>query len=184
MARRYAEPHRHYHNLQHIADCLAEFDRVRCLAGSPMAVELAIWFHDIIYNPKASDNEEQSAELATIWLSQGGADADLVESVRRLVLATKAHDATLHPDALLMVDVDLSILGQPEAQFCDYERRIRQEYQWVPANVFAAKRARILEGFLKRQCIYHTPNFQTRFETTARSNLQRSISWLRSDVTP
>src|SRR6185436_9293929 len=60
----YAEPQRHYHNQQHIAECLAEFDRARHLTQQPVELELALWFHDAVYEPKASDNEEQSAALA------------------------------------------------------------------------------------------------------------------------
>lgn len=59
----YSEPHRHYHNFHHIADSLAEFDRARHLAREPLAVELAIWFHDTVYDTRAGNNEEQSAEL-------------------------------------------------------------------------------------------------------------------------
>jgi predicted metal-dependent HD superfamily phosphohydrolase len=127
----YAEPHRHYHNLHHIADCLGEFDRVRHLAREPLAVELAIWFHDAVYDPRAGNNEEQSADLAQAWLGEAHAGSALRDAVSRLVLATKKHDASLHVDAALLVDVDLSILGQPPDRFWHYEEQIRAEYAWV-----------------------------------------------------
>ena len=104
----YSEPHRYYHNLLHIEDCLGEFDRAKQLATDPTAVELAIWFHDAVYDPRAADNEERSAELAKAWLSDLHASDALTDSVGRLVLATKSHDASLHADAPLLVDVDLS----------------------------------------------------------------------------
>jgi len=179
LATRHAEPHRHYHNAQHVAECLVEFDRVAHNANSSAAVEAAIWFHDAVYDPPAADNEERSAELAQTSLRQLGAKADLIDAVMRLVLATKKHDVSLHPDASLMVDVDLSILGQDPDRFWEYENQIRAEYDWVPAATFATKRAEILEGFLARPRIYNSEAFFHRFEAKARDNLRASIKKLR-----
>jgi predicted metal-dependent HD superfamily phosphohydrolase len=180
LAGLYSEPHRHYHNQHHIADCLAEFDGVKALAANPVAVELAIWFHDAIYDTRASDNEERSAELAQRWLKQFGADAALMDAVGRLILATKNHDGSLHPDAPLLVDVDLSILGQPPVRFWKYEKQIRAEYAWVDAMIFATKRAEILRRFLARPRLYQTAHFFERFEAQARKNLQVSVERLSS----
>ncbi len=113
----YSQPSRHYHNLRHISECLAEFDTVRHLVSQPVAVELAIWFHDAVYDPRAQDNEEKSAQLAKRRIVKAGGSADLCNSVAALVLATKAHDPSQHPDAPLLVDADLSILGQSEERF-------------------------------------------------------------------
>lgn len=179
LATRYAEPHRDYHSSRHIVECLAEFDHVRHLASQPVAVELAIWFHDAVYDTHAPDNEEQSALLAEQCLADAGASSDLRLAVRDLVLVTKTHDASKHADAPLLVDVDLSILGQPEERFWEYEGQIRQEYAWVPDAVFAAKRAEILERFLKRDRIYATDWFFRLRELQARSNLQASLQRLR-----
>jgi predicted metal-dependent HD superfamily phosphohydrolase len=174
----YSEPHRCYHNLAHIEDCLGEFDRAKQLATDPAAVELAIWFHDAVYDPRAADNEERSAELAKDWLSDAQASDALTDSVGRLVLATKNHDASLHADAPLLVDVDLSILGKPPEQFWEYERQIRAEYAWVEKTVFVAKRVEILHRFLARQRIYQTELFFQRMEAQARANLRASVQRL------
>jgi predicted metal-dependent HD superfamily phosphohydrolase len=176
----YAEPHRHYHNQRHIAECLAAFDLAKELAAEPGAVEFALWFHDAVYDPRAGDNEERSAALGADWLQQGGAGAGLSNSVRQLVLATKAHDGTLHPDAPLLVDVDLGILGQPPGRFWEYEQAIRVEYAWVDEATYARKRAEILERFLARPRLYHTEFFYTRLEAQARRNLRASIALLRA----
>jgi predicted metal-dependent HD superfamily phosphohydrolase len=175
----YSQSHRHYHNLCHVAECLAEFYAARSLAREPMAVELALWFHDAVYDTKAHDNEEKSAELARRHLSEAGARADLCAAVTSLVMATKQHDPSLHPDAPLVVDVDLSILGRPQARFDEYESQIRREYDWVAAATFAAKRAEILERFLARERIYSTEPFFRKYEETARVNLCRSLEQLR-----
>lgn len=177
----YAEPHRQYHNQRHIAECLREFDRIRSRAREPEAVEFAIWFHDAVYDSRAADNEEQSAALAGESLRQAGARPALVHAVRQLVLATKLHDGALHPDAPLLVDVDLSILGQSAARFWEYEQGIRAEYAWVPQEVFRGKRAEILERFLARPRLYHTDFFFKRFELQARANLNAAIARLRCE---
>ena len=178
----YSEPHRHYHNLSHIADCLAEFDRARSLAREPLAVELAIWFHDAVYDTRAADNEERSAQLAQTWLGEARVESALMDAVGRLILATKRHDASLHVDAALLVDVDLSILGQPQDRFWEYEAQIRAEYSWVPLEIFSVKRAEILNGFFARPCIYNTADFFRRLEAQARINLEASIQRLRNPI--
>src|ERR1041385_5342063 len=102
LTRAYAELHRHYHNQQHIADCLAEFDPIRQLANQPEAVELALWFHDAVYDPRASDNEEQSSALAKHCLDSAGLPG-LVPTVASLVMSTKSHDiAAADPDSALL----------------------------------------------------------------------------------
>jgi predicted metal-dependent HD superfamily phosphohydrolase len=174
----YSQPHRYYHNCFHIADCLREFDLAKHLACHPGAVELAIWFHDAVYDSHAADNEERSAELAADCLVKAEGPKDLVQDVRRLILATKPTSIPLSQDEKLLVDVDLSILGQSEQRFWEYEQKIRQEYSWVPKEVFAAKRAEILEQFLARRGIFSTEWFCAKYEDQARRNLRASISKL------
>jgi predicted metal-dependent HD superfamily phosphohydrolase len=180
LTRAYAEPHRHYHNQQHIAECLAEFDGARHLARQPEAVELALWFHDAVYDPRAGDNEEHSAALAKQCLDGAGL-RELATTVSELVMATRLHGA-FGPDAALIVDVDLSILGQDELRFVEYEEQIRKEYSWVPRPVFNSKRAEILQGFLDREQIYANKLFADRYEQRARRNLKDSIRKLKSQV--
>src|SRR5262245_24634607 len=155
----YAQPHRHYHNQQHIAECLVEWDRARHLARNLEAIELALWFHDAVYDPKAGDNEEQSADLAKRCLAEAALPDAFTDMVGQLVMATKGHEVAADGDTAVMIDVDLSILGQPEKRFVEYEAQIRQEYAWVPRIIFAPKRAKILKTFLARERIYTTDWF-------------------------
>jgi len=178
LLRAYAEPQRHYHNERHIADCLAEFAAVRSLARQPKAVELALWFHDAVYDPRTADNEAQSAALAKRCLEAEGL-GELAEVVAPLILATKTHDSLPGTDAALVVDVDLSILGQSETRFAEYEAQIRAEFAWVAAEIFAAKRAEILQRFLARPQIYLTEVCFDRYEAQARRNLAGAIRALR-----
>jgi predicted metal-dependent HD superfamily phosphohydrolase len=175
----YAEPQRHYHNQQHIAECLVEYDQARHLARQPAAVELALWFHDSVYDPTVGDNEERSAALARQCLAEAGASRTLTETVAKLVMTTKSHEVDGDADAGLMVDVDLSILGKDEKRFSEYAREIREEYAWVPQPVFAAKRSEILQRFVARQQIYATNWFLEKYERQARLNLEASIRKLR-----
>ena len=175
----YAEPHRRYHNQQHIAECLAELDDARSLTKEPDKVEWALWFHDAIYDPRAEDNDEKSAALVKDCLTGAGLRRDYVEAVCRLVMVTKSHDVGSVMHAGVMVDVDLAILGQPEERFCEYEAQIGEEYGWVPRNIFAQKRAAILDRFSARERIYSTDWFHKKHEERARRNLEMSIRNLK-----
>jgi len=174
----YAEPQRHYHNQQHIAECLAEFDMACHLAKQPVAVELALWFHDAVYDPKAGDNEERSAEMAKQCLGECGMAEPLIETVTRLVMATKHHELATDIDVRLTMDVDLSILGRDEKRFFEYEEQIRLEYAWVPNSVFVAKRLEVLRRFLAHERIFSTDWFHDKYERHARRNLETSINRL------
>ena len=174
----YAAPDRHYHNVKHIADCLRELEPVRQACADALAVEVALLFHDYEYNPARHDNEERSAEEAATALRALGWPQKRIETVRQLVLATKHAAALPTPDAAVVADVDLSILGKPPDVFDAYERAIRREYAHVPDPAFRAGRAAVLRGFLSRPRIYGTDTFASRYEMRARENLARSLSAL------
>lgn len=168
LVRRYSEPHRAYHTLDHIDHCLDELEPVRATAGDPDAVELALWFHDAVYRPRATDNEKRSADLVRLISARAA----------ELVLATRHAAPPEDPDAEFVVDVDLAILGQPADRFNRYEAEIRREYAWVPGFLFRRKRAAVLRAFLERPSIFRTPWFRNRYETAARVNLERSLARL------
>ena len=176
----YTEPHRAYHTLEHIQACLYQFDTVRSLAQYPDAVETALWFHDAIYDTRATDNEIRSAHWAFEAMSAGDISRRTAEHISDLVIATQHFSARLdvismQPDAALLVDIDLSILGYPPSAFEQYERQIRQEYNWVPETAYRQKRTEILCAFLTRPWIYQTPYFQAKYEFQARQNLNSLI---------
>jgi predicted metal-dependent HD superfamily phosphohydrolase len=176
----YAEPHRSYHNQRHLAECLHWLDAAPQVGERSVAVELAIWFHDAVYDPRAADNEERSANLAAQCLTVAGISDDVVGSVRKLVMVTKHHEIGKEDHAAaLIVDIDLCILGQPASRYSEYEEQVRQEYSWVPKLLFRKKRAEILKQFLARDRIYATDWFQQQFEAQARQNLEAAIKQLR-----
>lgn len=177
LTTRYAEPHRHYHTTQHISECLAKFegDGVRALSQHPDEIELALWFHDAVYDTRAHDNEKQSARWAVETLSKIGAQRDCQQRVEALIMAT-CHDALPDTqDARVLVDIDLSILGAGTARFDEYEQQVRAEYAWVPEFMFRRTRKKILKEFLARPSIYSTDLFRQKLEQPARNNLERSL---------
>lgn len=176
LCQRYAEPHRKYHTLQHLRECLALCARDSALAERPAEVAIALWFHDAIYEHGRSDNEAASAAWAHSALCAAGASAAVADRVYALVLATR-HSAVVPTtlDAQLLVDIDLAILGAESARFAEYERQIRDEYQHVPQPIFDQKRREVLQSFLDREHLYATPTYRERYEAKARANLQEAI---------
>ena len=175
---RWAEPHRKYHTPQHLHECLALFDGDRALAEHPGEVAIALWFHDAIYDTARHDNELASADWASQVLLRAGAAPDVAARVHALVMATRHREVPATPDAKLLVDIDLAILGAEPARFAEYERQIRDEYGFVPEDVFGDKRAAILRGFLDRPTLFSTPAYAARFDAPARANLARAIAGL------
>jgi predicted metal-dependent HD superfamily phosphohydrolase len=167
---------RHYHTLDHLDACLRELDDAWQLAERPAEVELALWFHDAVYRTWRKDNEARSAGLAARCL--GAAPADCVERIRRMILATVHSAEALQGDVALVVDVDLSILGQPADSYAAFERAIRREYWWVPRARYVAGRGGILKSFLQRETIYRHARFREKYEQPARANLERALEQL------
>jgi predicted metal-dependent HD superfamily phosphohydrolase len=177
---RYSAPERHYHTLQHLDECFARLAEHRQLAEHAHEIELALWFHDAIYDVRKQDNEERSAAWAEEVALREGLPPRVAASVRDLIVATR-HDAIpVTRDGALLVDIDLAILGAPVERFDEYERQVREEYGWVPAPLFRQKRCEILEAFLARPHIFSTGDFQAKYESQARTNLDRSIAALRA----
>lgn len=178
----YAEPHRAYHTAEHIADCLAQLDAAPETSADRTLVEAAIWFHDVVYDPRAADNEAESAAWATYILSGAGVALPAIDAIRRLILLTRhvepAHDSI----GGLLCDIDLSILGRSPAEFDEFERRIRAEYDWVPEGEYRAGRARVLSRLLGWDPLYQTEYFRRRYEAAARNNLAAVIARLADTV--
>jgi predicted metal-dependent HD superfamily phosphohydrolase len=172
----YAEPQRHYHTLQHLGECLAAFDAAQDLAEHPHEVEMALWFHDAIYDVKGSANEQRSADWARDALLAASVAPTSAQQVHDLVMATRHTAVPQGRDEQLLIDIDLSILGAERARFDEYEQQIRKEYAYVPGFLFRRKRKEILKGFLDRPAIYSTPHFHDALETRARDNLRRVTS--------
>lgn len=170
----YTEPQRAYHSLQHLDECLRAFDEAKAsgLIQWPDFIELALWFHDAVYDPRRIDNETLSARMAVESLG----DSETAREVARLILLTKLHKPGDGPDDAWIIDIDLAIFAQAPERVMVYEQQIREEYAWVPESVYREKRAEILTGFLNRERIYLTAWARERLEERARENLRALIA--------
>jgi predicted metal-dependent HD superfamily phosphohydrolase len=186
LVTRYKEEWRAYHTLAHIETMFAEFDEVKAINGllptstNKEAVEMAIWYHDAVYNPRVKqDNEGKSAELFQKIAEYLFLEPGFTEKVSQMILATKHNGICFDYDTRLLCDLDLSILGYPQEFFDDYERQIREEYRHVPEYVFAKVRSEeVLQPLLRRRSIYSTVFFRESYDWQARVNLNRSIAQL------
>ena len=178
LLQRYSEPHRRYHTLQHLDACFANFAAVREQATHPAEVELALWFHDAVYEIQLAGNEQLSADWARNALLAAGGVPAAAQRVHALVLSTCHHAMPETPDEAILLDVDLAILGAPPAQFDEYEAQVRAEYAMVAQPQFRSGRRRILQQFLARERLFHTAHFYASHEPPARINLRRSIAQL------
>lgn len=175
LTQRYREPHRHYHTLQHLAECFGYLSELAPhLAHKPEA-ELAMWFHDAVYDTRRTDNETLSAIWATGSARSLSVAEPSVVRIDQLVMATCHNAEPEGVDAEAIVDADLGILGGPSERFLEYELQIRLEFAWVPEPVFRARRREILTRFLERPHVFSTELFRSRYEERARANLQESV---------
>lgn len=170
----YAEPHRTYHTARHISACLRLVDdpEVERRSTRGAEIEAAIWWHDLVYDTHAKDNEEKSAGDAVATLRAAGVEEESVDRIAKYILATKRHE-TDESDGQLVIDIDLSILAEDEKTYARFEEEIRREYAWVDAASYRAGRSAVLRHFLDRPNIYASPFFRERWDAKAR----RNITW-------
>jgi predicted metal-dependent HD superfamily phosphohydrolase len=176
---RYSEKGRFYHNLSHVKTLLDLFESLGNKPQNHNAIRFSIWFHDVVYDTKENDNEEESARLASQMMSQLHVDVETIEVVSSLTLATRNHSGdNLSEDNKLFLDLDLAILGMPEEIYNKYSRAIREEYFWVPELIYFRERRKILKSFIAREWIYFTDEMKKRFEEQARKNIKGEINSL------
>ncbi|MET9852453.1 hypothetical protein ABZY57_05805 [Streptomyces sp. NPDC006450] len=181
----WAEPQRRYHTTAHLADVLARID---VLAGAPQgegegdradlaAVELAAWFHDAVYRPDRSENEERSAALAERALPELGIDDARTAEVARLVRLTITHDpAPGDANGELLCDADLGVLAGTAQEYAAYAAAVRAEYGFVPDEAFRAGRAAVLRQLLELPRLFRTAYGAAHWEAPARANLAAELA--------
>ncbi len=169
----YSEPQRFYHTMAHIEHCLRMFDDCRHLLQYPDAVELSVWFHDVILEPGEPDNEKRSAELY-LELSAGVHDESTRALVDRLIMATLHNGNSLDDaDAAYMVDIDLSSFGLSWEEFVRDSDDLRRENSRLSDAEYEQKQTGFRTCLLERERFFQSDYFAERFETRARNNLNR-----------
>jgi predicted metal-dependent HD superfamily phosphohydrolase len=172
---------RRYHSIEHLIDCLRELDAAdaRVPAVDLGLAELALWYHDVVYEPRASDCEERSAQQLlrdAVTLAIPDASARLAADLVRATAHTQICEASGSPTADLVVDIDLSILGRDFLRFMDYEYAVAEEYASVPAIAFRSGRRRVLAALLARAHIFRTEYFRDRYEQRARKQIEALLA--------
>ncbi|MFE2286703.1 hypothetical protein ACFXDJ_21355 [Streptomyces sp. NPDC059443] len=175
----WAEPQRRYHTTAHLADVLARIDVLAPHAADPAAVELAAWFHDAVYRPDRSENEERSAALAERALPELGIDGARTAETARLVRLTVTHDPVPgDTNGEVLCDADLGVLaGAPDA-YAAYAAAVRAEYAFVPDGAFREGRAAVLRQLLDLPRLFRTPYGAAHWEAPARANLTAELAEL------
>ncbi|MFE9678465.1 hypothetical protein ACFYO5_30890 [Streptomyces sp. NPDC006259] len=179
LLRRWQEPQRRYHTLTHLTAVLDRIDLLQGYADDPDAVRLAAWFHDAVYLPDRSENEDRSARLAERALPEAGLPEATTAEVARLVRLTVSHDpADDDRDGQVLCDADLAILAAPPSAYAAYTAEIRQEYHFVPNDAFREGRSAVLRHLLGLPRLFRTPHGAREWEATARHNLRAELEML------
>jgi predicted metal-dependent HD superfamily phosphohydrolase len=176
---RWSQPHRLYHCLGHLVAVLDHIEKLAGYAADPDAVLLAAWFHDAVYRPDLTENEERSARLAERALPGAGVAADLAAEVARLVRLTVSHDpAPGDSNGEVLCDADLAVLAGAPSAYAAYAAAVREEYAFVPDDVFRQGRAAVLRQLLALPRLFRTPSGHAQWEQAARRNVATELELL------
>ncbi|MFD5424238.1 hypothetical protein [Streptomyces sp. NPDC127084] len=179
LLRRWSEPQRRYHNVEHLAAVLGHVDTLAEYAENADLVRLAAWFHDAVYDPERSMNEERSARLAEKALPDAGLAQRDTDEVARLVRLTVTHAAQDGDrDGAVLCDADLAILASAPDAYAAYAAAVREEYGFVPDEAFRAGRADVLRHLLELPRLFRTPYGEREWEAAARHNLATELELL------
>lgn len=172
----YTDPIRHYHTLRHVMDCVEAAAKLE-LGPHPAAV-LALVFHDAVYNPLSTRNEEQSAELGSVFTHMLTGSALTAAVVHHAILCTGHRSRAVSNLAQTVCDADLASLAKPWEEFDADCKAIRQEYKHVSTRNYIKGRKAILRRLVDRERIYQTETAYDLWETQAKANLRKHLDQL------
>lgn len=174
----YSSKKRHYHTLKHLENLFAQLNEVKGELRDLETILFTLYYHDIIYDPLRSDNEEKSAGLAEKRMKQISVSDSKIKHCKAQILATKTHIESADNDTNYFLDADLSALGQPWETYSEYFKNVRKEYSVFPDVVYIPGRKKVLNHFLAMDRIFKTEFFFRKFESQAKQNLRKEIELL------
>jgi predicted metal-dependent HD superfamily phosphohydrolase len=174
----YSNKKRHYHNLTHLENLLQQLVAVKTTIKNWDTVLFTMYYHDIIYNPLKTTNEEKSAEFAENRMRLIAAPQPIIDNCIGQILATKKHLLSVDNDTNIFTDADLSILGQPWPVYEKYYKHVRKEYALYPDLIYNPGRKKVLQHFLQMQQIFKTDYFFAKFERQAKENVEKELQQL------
>jgi predicted metal-dependent HD superfamily phosphohydrolase len=177
---KYSENHRYYHTLEHIQDMVQKRLDIADLISDKTLTDLAIFFHDIIYDPKSKVNEEESANLfrSIFQATENGVD---VPKICNFILQTKYHEVldSTEEDLKLFIDMDMSILGSHPNDYRTYAMNIRREYSHMNDADFCSGRGRFLGEMLNEaRFIFASDHYRIHLEEKAKANIRWECGFL------
>jgi predicted metal-dependent HD superfamily phosphohydrolase len=171
----YSNKKRHYHTLIHLESLLQQLFTIKIKIKDWDTILFSLYYHDIIYNPLKTTNEEKSAAFAENRMQLIGVPQMTIENCVRQILATKKHLLSADNDTNIFIDADLSILGQPWHVYENYYKQVRNEYSFYPDLIYRPGRKKVLQHFLQMERIFKTDVCFTMFELQAKENLQKEL---------
>lgn len=175
----YREKHRIYHTLSHLEYIWQELDTVenQSLIGADM--QLAVWYHSIVYRPGRNDNETKSV---TRLQSDGhflGIDKDVINAASDIILAKVKHQSNGRICCDYFLDINMVICGAQPEVYQRYVEAITKENKRVPRFMFRRRRTQFLRQTLSNPKIFLTEHFAKRYEYRARQNLNAELTQLQ-----
>lgn len=172
----YSQSHRHYHNLNHVMELLQESEQLFTTTDSwnlenKSIILYSIFFHDVIYDPMKKDNESESNKLFLKFAKEHKISDIITECVSESILATANHSKVIDSEIVsYFLDLDLSILGSSSDRFNEYEKQIKNEFYFVPEDIFIHERGKIMKSLLNP---YKTEWGRKRYLKQSQTNLKK-----------
>lgn len=178
IEKKYTKKDRRYHTLLHLENMFLELESVKDKISDFVTISFSVFYHDVIYDATSKSNEEKSAEVSKVRLTELGLDKDRINLIFNQIIATKAHEMSEDADTNFLLDADLSVLGKDFETYSEYTQMIRKEYSIYPDILYKPGRKKVLKHFLELTSIFKTDYFKEKYESQARKNIEAEIQLL------